>query len=723
MSRMTVNQRNQYERSTLNQRSPRLSDSGRRAMIITTVIGLVVLAVLSVAAFQVFEGGHHWIVIADLVIIVFGLAAWCLDPDWNPGGIWRPVSIETTGAIRIQHLRVLCRRADATRADVAVRAVLDASERGGATITTAIGGTDHSQDVTLASGENQLEWTVAVAGPRLWWPKALGDQPLEEVTVEVTADGADRPSHRRTSRTGLRQVSMRAWVVSVNGERLFVKGANHGPTRMALAEASPEEVRRDVDLAVDCGLDLLRVHAHVARPELYDAADEAGLLLWQDMPLQWGYAGGIRKQAVRQAREAVDLLGHHPSVVIWCGHNEPFALDVGPGAEADPGGLVGRYALAQELPTWNKTVLDRSIKRAIEKADGSRPVIAHSGVLPHPPTLDGTDSHLYFGWYHGDERDLPDLARRLPRLVRWVGEFGAQAVPETADFLEPGRWPDLDWERLGHTHALQKRRFDERVPPAEHVTFRSWQAATQAYQATLIKHHVETLRRLKYRPTGGFAQFCFADGHPAVTWSVLDHERVPKAGYEALKAACRPVVVVADRPPATRRPGRGARPRRARRERPPDADRRGDGAGRAPLDGRLPRVALGGRGRRRRLPPGGHAPAGRPGRTGAAEPRAHPRRRRPLDHERLQHDDHRGRLTVPGRRSTGGWVPALGWTDRRGFGAEALDVDRVDLLPRPRPSPGGPSGRRGRPPAGPGTRASLRRRGRPRPARRASRRG
>ena len=396
----------------------------------------------------------------------------CLDPDWNPG---RHLA---AGLDRVDRRRsasstcgCVCRRADATRADVAVRAVLDAAESGGATITTTIGGTDHSQDVTLASGENQLEWTVAVAGPRLWWPKALGDQPLEDVTVEVTADGADRPSHRRTSRTGLRQVSMRAWVVSVNGERLFVKGANHGPTRMALAEATPEEVRRDVDLAVDCGLDLLRVHAHVARPELYDAADEAGLLLWQDMPLQWGYARGIRKQAVRQAREAVDLLGHHPSVAIWCGHNEPFALDVGPGADADPGELVGRFALAQELPTWNKTVLDRSIKRAIEKADGSRPVIAHSGVLPHPPTLDGTDSHLYFGWYHGDERDLPDLARRLPRLVRWVGEFGAQAVPETADFLEPERWPDLDWERLGRTHALQKRRFDEHVPPAEHATF------------------------------------------------------------------------------------------------------------------------------------------------------------------------------------------------------------------------------------------------------------
>jgi hypothetical protein len=32
---------------------------------------------------------------------------------------------------------------------------------------------------------------------------------------------------------------------------------------------------------------------------------------------------------------------------------------------------------------------------------------------------------------------------------------------------------------------------------------------------------------------------------------VLDHERRPKAGYQALAAACRPVIVVADRLPAS----------------------------------------------------------------------------------------------------------------------------------------------------------------------------
>lgn len=190
------------------------------------------------------------------------------------------------------------------------------------------------------------------------------------------------------------------------------------------------------------------------------------------------------------------------------------------------------------------------MKRTLEKADGSRPVIAHSGVLPHAPQLDGTDSHLWFGWTHGDGRDLATLARTLPRLVRFVSAFGAQSVPETADFADPDRWPDLDWERLSTVHGMQRSVFERRVPPTDHPDFASWRAATQELQAELVRHQVETLRRLKYRPTGGFSVSHLADAHPAISWSLLDHERVPKAAFEALRAACRPVIVVADRLPA-----------------------------------------------------------------------------------------------------------------------------------------------------------------------------
>jgi len=470
----------------------------------------------------------------------------CLDPDWNPGGIWRPVRLEESGPVRVTRLVATCPEATNERAVLAMRATLDAAATTRVTLRTTVGRTHHEIEQPLAAGENLVTWSVPVDQPRLWWPHSLGDQALEHVSVDVV-DRDGTTSDSRHFRTGLRQVSMSKWVLSVNGERLFLKGSNQGPTRMALGEATAAELARDVTLARDAGLDLLRIHAHVTRPELYDAADEAGLLLWQDMPLQWGYARGVRKQAVRQVAEAVQLLGHHPSIAIWCGHNEPMALDLEPGVPFSPARIAARAAVAQELPSWNKTILDHSIKRALEQADGSRPVIAHSGVFPHPGS-GGTDTHTYFGWYHGEERDFPSAMAAWPRLARFVSEFGAQAVPTTDDFMEPDRWPDLDWDRLWRTHALQRFAFDRYVPPADYATFAEWRAATQRYQATVVKHHVETLRRLKYRPTGGFCQFSFADAHPSVTWSVLDHARVPKAGFDALRDACRPVIVVADRP-------------------------------------------------------------------------------------------------------------------------------------------------------------------------------
>ena len=130
----------------------------------------------------------------------------------------------------------------------------------------------------------------------------------------------------------------------------------------------------------------------------------------------------------------------------------------------------------------------------------------------------------------------------MPRLARFVSEFGAQAVPPTADFMEPDRWPDLDWDRLFARHSCQKLLFDRHVPPAMFPTFAAWREATQQYQAALLQLQVEDLRRLRLHPAGGFCQFCFADGHPSVTWSVLDHLRRPKAGYAALRDACRTVL-------------------------------------------------------------------------------------------------------------------------------------------------------------------------------------
>ena len=459
---------------------------------------------------------------------------------WNPGGIWRPVHLASTGPVRISRLRVLCAEAMPERARLNIRAVLDATAAQSVLLRAVVRlGDSETHRVSrhaLAHGDNRIEFAMTVDNPALWWPRALGDQPLYDVEVDVltpTAEPADAPPRRRGRRpdtdvtdediaghvpsdtrhvqTGMRRVTMRDWIATVNGERLFLKGSNLAPTRAALAAATPDEIEADVRRAADIGLDLLRVRGHVSRPELYDAADRLGVLLWQDMPLQWGYARSVRRQAVRQAREAVDLLGHHAAVAVWCGHNEPFD----PTPERS-----WRRIVWEDRPTWNKTVLDGSVGRALQRADPTRPVAPHTGT--------GPDSHMFVGWYHGEVRDLPSVLAAVPRLARFISEFGAQAVPS--------------WATTASSETL-----DRRVPRAG--TFDAWRTRTQQYQAEVIRFHIETLRRLKYRPAGGFCQLAFADAAPAaVSFAVLDHERAPKEAYEVMQHACAPVIVVAERP-------------------------------------------------------------------------------------------------------------------------------------------------------------------------------
>ena len=128
-----------------------------------------------------------------------------------------------------------------------------------------------------------------------------------------TEDGLVSDTTVRT--IGFRSVRMRDHVWEVNGERLFLRGAIVPPLDRHLASVTTESTGRDLELARDAGLNLLRVAGHISAPALYEAADRSGMLLWQDMPLTGGYHRGVRAQAARPTPERGDCPGHHPCAV------------------------------------------------------------------------------------------------------------------------------------------------------------------------------------------------------------------------------------------------------------------------------------------------------------------------------------------------------------------------------------------------------------------------
>jgi beta-mannosidase len=419
-----------------------------------------------------------------------------VDTDISAGGIWGAVSILKTGAARFARLRTQCPEANASRATVELRAEVDCPDSRMVEVRTKVMHlgqllTERTDEHPVAGGLNRLEWKVTIDNPPLWWPWSLGTPSLVDLDIDIIDDG--QVTDHRTVRTGLRTVALNDWRMTVNGQTLFTKGTHVVPEHSAPQRGDDAHTMAQARSIRDAGLDLVRIHTHVASEAWYRAADELGLLIWQDAPISGRYQRTVRRQAVRQVRELIDLIGHHPSIAIWCGHDEPDPSEASVGQSVRA--AVTRQLLRQQRPSWNRVVLDSAIQRAFTRGDRSRPVIAHAAVLPYAPLFAGTSTNLDRLAHDIDEHELAGLAHALPRLVRYVS-----ALDLVADGTSTAR----------------------------------------------LHRSIEALRRLKYRPSGGFCvgtMSQFAAATDATGWR------------DALVDACRPVIVTADQLPITVAPG------------------------------------------------------------------------------------------------------------------------------------------------------------------------
>ncbi|WP_083500529.1 glycosyl hydrolase 2 galactose-binding domain-containing protein [Sphingomonas endophytica] len=140
--------------------------------------------------------------------------------DWIPGirdrntGLWRPVELVATGAVRIGDPHVVTDlplpRTD--RADVYITVPLDnAGAAAPVTVRVAFEGVTVEKQVTAPAGHSEVRFApsefrqLTVANPKLWWPNGYGAPHLYDVTYQV-AD-ARGVSDERKARFGIREVS------------------------------------------------------------------------------------------------------------------------------------------------------------------------------------------------------------------------------------------------------------------------------------------------------------------------------------------------------------------------------------------------------------------------------------------------------------------------------------------------------------------------------------
>jgi len=459
-----------------------------------------------------------------------------MSPSFNPGGIFRDVSLVQSGEVRVRYLAAVADHEGNGRASVEVfarrevRVILSGRIR---PVGFEAPGAEFEREVRIEPGSTRFEAEFYLPAVRTWWTWDRGGQPLYEL-VFWCGEAEQKVCF------GARSVELREWRIYLNGEPLFLRGINYLPTDVYPARASRGRLRADASLVHEAGMNAVRVHAHVAEAGFYEACDEMGLLIFQDFPLQWTHRRSVLRPAITQAREMARDLRSYPSVGVYLAHDEPFY--VAPPEKWSVPGLLRTAAevLSPRWLLWQRRVLDPAIVRTISKEDVSRPVIEAAG---HPLTT----NHLYFGWYYGRFRDLERAVKILPGLSRLPTEYGAQALPDpdTLEEIWPsGRAPD--WDALSLNYRLQVGRMMRYVPwKGDRETF---VRESQVYQAKVLKHATELFRRRKYRPTGGTFAFMLNDPAPVISWSVVDWRRRPKAAYEVLKLAMQQILVCVEYP-------------------------------------------------------------------------------------------------------------------------------------------------------------------------------
>jgi len=454
-----------------------------------------------------------------------------------PLGLWQPVQLEYVGSIAIDWLR-LKPTFEGTDGRLEVEARLrnlDGRQMDGEVeLSVPSPGRDPlrlRREVRLGGGmEQTVTMRLALPGARRWQPWRLGGQPLYHAEVVARSEGGE--SSRIDDVFAFRElgwdIGPRRWSFGVNGRPMFLRGACYAPSyRLDLLNA--QTFAADLATAKQANLDALRVVANVLPADFYRQADEAGMLVFQDLPLTGTYVYHGRTDETRffetaareQQTEMVTLLHNHPSVVMWIAHD-------------GPPWLATNFDLGDVHAVRQNHSIDQELKSHFDRLDPSRPSIAASGDV---------DLHLGLGWSDGQ---WSDIAHVEPLMVT---AFGAQSLPAIGSAAWEGiqkRWPVADDEPAWRHVGFQPVNWAERGVglPSAHQGLEQYIEASQSYQADLVRYAAEHLRTRKFESCWGAFAYHLVDPHNGIGFGLLDGARVPKLALQALTDAFKATRVI-----------------------------------------------------------------------------------------------------------------------------------------------------------------------------------
>lgn len=484
--------------------------------------------------------------------------------DWGirlvTSGIWRPVTLTFYHSARIEDYYVRQHSVCSERATVEhvleLNSVSPVAIPAEVTFTYSYKGGDkvtEQRPLTLQPGENKLTLPMEIDHPHLWMPNGWGEPALYDFETLVKVDG--RVVAREKKRVGLRTIKVvmeddrdgKSFYFVVNGRPMFAKGSNFIPNDAFLPNITTERYYNLMKAVKEANHNMLRVWGGGIYEDdrLYDAADEMGILIWQDFIFACTLYPGDPNFLRRVSEEAtynIKRLRGHASLAMWCGNNEIYE-------GMRYWGWSRKYenpAIWEEMKKGYDKLFHQLLPSLVKEWDGDR-FYMHSSPYEanwgRPNSWATADSHNWGTWY--GRKPFETLDTELPRFM---SEFGFQAFPEMktlATFAEPKDYALESEVMNAHQKAsignelIQKTMmlyYDE-PQDFEELVYKGL-----VLQGMGIRHGIEAHRRNRPYCMGSL-YWQLNDSWPVVSWSGIDYYGNWKALHYQGKRAFAPVLL------------------------------------------------------------------------------------------------------------------------------------------------------------------------------------
>ncbi|KAI5807728.1 family 2 glycosyl hydrolase [Peziza echinospora] len=493
--------------------------------------------------------------------------------DWGPvlltAGPWRPVVLETY-ASRIADVWVETDVPGAlSSATVHAQAEVEGSAGRVRFEMVPLSGSAAAQvaPVVVNVVEGRASHVFAHANPELWYPHGYGKQPLYTVTATLLSDGGE-PVDVVEKKFGIRRARVvqrplkdqpgSTFFFEINNIPIFVGGSNWIPADNFIPRIGEQKYRDWLQLLVDGNQTMARVWGGGIYEEdiFYTAADELGILVWQDFLFGCGNYPAFPSLLASIEREAtanVTRLRHHPCIVIYAGNNEDYQYMESEALEYDP---------ADANPdNWLKTTFPARYIYEKLLVDVTKKLVPNTYYHFGSPyggkdSRDATvgDIHQWNVW-HGTQEKYQDFDALAGRFV---SEFGMEAFPDIRTIesylprgaADPDRFAQsatVDFHNKADGHERRIALYlVENITYTFHP-FEQFIYSTQLMQSECLSSAYRLWRRNWKGPgreyTGGALVWQINDCWPVTSWAIVDYHLRPKLAYYTIKHELSPLVV------------------------------------------------------------------------------------------------------------------------------------------------------------------------------------